>query len=383
VTDNNLKNKRVVFVIEALTVGGAEHMLVAMANRMQKLGWDCSVVCLTMAGELAENLGDGINLQVLDKKPGTDFSLPGRLRKCIKSIDPVAVNCHLWTANTWTRLSLIKSGYRVIATEHSRDTWKGPHYRFIDRLLSHAMFRMVAVSGDTADFYKTEIGIAEKLVTVINNGIDTEKFRTADGSKVRAELATENEVLVGTVGRMISAKNHPRLVQAIALLRNEYPDLRLVFVGDGPERKPLEAAIEEAGIADITTLTGTRHDVPQIFKALDIFVLSSDREGHPLTALEAQAAGTPVVLTNAGGSSDAIVRLEQLSDESNESRPQAAGLLVEKSTESLADGIRALLDDKEQLQAMAKLGLEEAQRQFDEDVMVDKYIALFTPDTTV
>jgi len=188
---------------------------------------------------------------------------------------------------------------------------------------------------------------------------------------------------VGTVGRMISAKNHPRLVQAIALLRNEYPDLRLVFVGDGPERKPLEAAIEEAGIADITTLTGTRHDVPQIFKALDIFVLSSDREGHPLTALEAQAAGTPVVLTNAGGSSDAIVRLEQLSDETDESRPQAAGLLVEKSTESLADGIRALLDDKEQLQAMAKLGLEEAQRQFDEDVMVDKYIALFTPDTTV
>jgi len=89
VTDNNLKNKRVVFVIEALTVGGAEHMLVAMANRMQKLGWECSVICLTMAGDLAENLNAGINLQVLDKKPGADFSLPGRLRKCIQSIDPV------------------------------------------------------------------------------------------------------------------------------------------------------------------------------------------------------------------------------------------------------------------------------------------------------
>jgi len=161
VTDNPSKNKRIVFVIEALTVGGAEHMLVAMANCMQVLGWDCSVVCLTKAGELAENLNDGVGFQVLGKKPGADFSLPGRLRKCIKSIDPVAVNSHLWTANTWTRLSLIKSGYRVVATEHSRDTWKGPHYRLIDRLLSHAMFRMVAVSGDTADFYKNEIGVAE------------------------------------------------------------------------------------------------------------------------------------------------------------------------------------------------------------------------------
>ena len=242
------------------------------------------------------------------------------------------------------------------------------------------MYRMVAVSGDTADFYKKEIGIAEKLVTVINNGINTEKFRTADGSKVRAELATENELLVGTVGRMISAKNHPRLVEAVALLRSEYPDLRLVFVGDGPEREPLEAAIDEAGIADITTLTGTRHDVPQIFKALDIFVLSSDREGHPLTALEAQAAGTPVVLTNAGGSSDAIVRLDETSADADESAVQAAGLLVEKSTASLADGIRTLLDDEVQLQAMARLGIEQAEKQFDEDVMVDKYIALFDAD---
>ena len=375
--NNNSKNKRIVFVIEALTVGGAEHMLVAMANRMQVLGWDCSVICLSIAGDLADNLNDGVNFQVLGKKPGVDFSVPGRLRKCIQSIDPVAVNCHLWTANTWTRFSLIKSGYRVVATEHSRDTWKGPHYRFIDRLLSRAMFRMVAVSGDTADFYKKEIGIAEKLVTVINNGINTEKFRTADGSKVRAELATESEVLVGTVGRMISAKNHPRLVEAIALLRNEYPDLRLVFVGDGPEREPLEAAIDEAGIADITTLTGTRHDVPQIFKALDIFVLSSDREGHPLTALEAQAAGTPVVLTNAGGSSDAIVRLDETSADAGDSAVQAAGLLVEKSTASLADGIRMLLDDEVRLQAMARLGIEQAEKQFDEDVMVDKYIALF------
>ena len=68
-------NDRLVFVIEALTVGGAEHMLVAMANRLCRAGWQCHVICLTKAGDLAENLIDGVVQHVLDKSPGLDLSL--------------------------------------------------------------------------------------------------------------------------------------------------------------------------------------------------------------------------------------------------------------------------------------------------------------------
>jgi len=393
-TNNGNTNNRLVFVIEALTVGGAEHMLVAMANRLCLAGWQCHVICLTTAGDLSNNLVDGIERHVLNKKPGFDWSLPQRLRRLIKTIDPLAVNCHLWTANTWTRLSLLGCGMRIVVTEHSRDSWKGKHYRLIDRLLASAMYRLVAVSSDTADFYRSEIGISGDKVVVINNGIDTARFRNADGATVRQQLASEGQVLIGTIGRMISAKNHLRLLNAFAQLKDEFPDARLVYVGDGPERCQLEAQIKAQSLDELVTLTGTRNDVAEIFKALDVFVLSSDREGHPLTALEAQSAGTPVVLTNAGGSTDAIVRSATADKGATKlhqndyqlgkiprdtaGNPLAAGILVEKSAEAIALAMRELLSDDALRTAMGQTGMQQAEFQFDEDVMVGCYVALFT-----
>lgn len=372
-------NQRVIFVIEALTVGGAEQMLVAMANLFHRDGWDAHMVCLTKAGELHSRLDEGVTLHVLDKKPGTDFSLPRKLRRLVKSLDPVAVNCHLWTANTWTRLSLIGSGVRVVATEHSRDTWKGKHYRLIDKLLSNCMHKLVAVSGDTADFYKSEIGVKADRVVVINNGIDTARYRNADGRSIRRELAPNDELLIGTVGRMVTAKNHPRLVEVAAQLRKTVKNFRLVFVGDGPERENLEHAIEKHGVDDLVTLTGARSDVPEILHALDIFVLSSDREGHPLTALEAQSAGTPVVLTNAGGSVDAItgkpvpVGLPVGSVNSIE----GGGYLTEKSVDALHEALCELASSSVLRDKMGEFGRRVAESEFDEQNMVADYRKLF------
>ena len=379
-------NRALVFVIEALTVGGAEQMLVAMANQLCVEGWPVHMVCLTKAGELASRLDSRIELHVLEKSPGFDRSLPGKLRRLMASIQPLAVNCHLWTANTWTRVSLLGAGHRIIATEHSRDTWKSTPYRLIDRLLASQMQTLVAVSSDTADFYTREIGVPESKVRVINNGIDTARYREADGKKVRAELAGDDKILIGTVGRMIDAKNHPRLVQAVAKIRQQVPSLRLVFVGDGPERQALQAAIAENGIADITTLTGTRRDVPEILKALDVFVLSSDREGHPLTALEAQAAGTPAILTNAGGSSDAIVTQSGAVPLMGEGEALqqllvtpviAGGILVEKSVGALARALLVLATSEELRRDMGTLGSKLCESSFDQDVMVSRYLELF------
>lgn len=367
-----------VFVIEALTVGGAEQMLIAMANQLCNDGWPVHLVCLTKPGELAANLDDRISLHVLGKKAGLDISLPWRLRKLVKSIAPAAVNSHLWTANTWTRASLIGVNTRIVATEHSRDTWKSRLYRLIDKVLANRTHSLVAVSSDTADFYINDIGVPAKLVSVINNGINTARFRDADGSAVRQQLLPEGGLLVGTVGRMISAKNHQRLAEAVSRIRHQVPSLRLVYVGDGPERGALEQALEQLGIADITTLTGTRSDVPELLNAFDIFVLSSDREGHPLTALEAQAAGTPVVLTDAGGSSDAIVRAELSTvDGRAPCDAESGGLLVDKSVDALSEGLLRLALDENARADMGMLGRNLCESQFDQHVMVRKYLELF------
>ncbi len=364
------ESKTIVFCIEALTVGGAEQMLVAMANQFVLRNWQVHMICLTKEGELASQLSEEVKLHVLNKRPGVDLRLPRRLRALIKGIRPTAVNSHLWTANLWTRVSLLGSRVPVIITEHSRDTWKAKHYRILDRLLASNTKKLVAVSNDTADFYKESIGIPPAKVCVINNGVDTKRYAAGDGAALKAEWAPKGELLIGTVGRMVSAKNHIRLLDMAHALKDRLSEFKVVLVGDGELRSEVEHAIDEKKLHDCVMLAGARSDIPDVLAALDVFVLSSDREGHPLTALEAQAAGTPVVLTNAGGSADAIAV------EGN----QSGGVLVEKDHQALADAVAELVADNDRLKRMSVFGQSHALANFDMQHMVDRYEALFASD---
>ncbi|MEM9601988.1 MAG: glycosyltransferase [Pseudomonadota bacterium] len=358
----------VAFVIEALTVGGAEQMLVAMANRFASRGWTVHLICLTTAGELAPRLDDRVHFEVIGKRPGFDWRLALRLRRRLTAIDPVAINSHLWTANLWTRVALPFSRHRIVVTEHSRDTWKPRHYRVIDRVLARWTHRLVAVSHDTRDFYVNEIGIPAALTTVINNGIDTAQFAGGTATAFRAEWAPNGELLIGTVGRLVPAKNHARLIEATALLDVTIDDFKVLIVGDGPLRSEIENAVQAHGVAHRVHLLGARRDIADVLSALDIFVLSSDREGHPLTALEAQAAGTPVVLTDAGGSQDAIA-----SDGTD-----TGGLLVERSAAALAECIASLARDTAEREQMAAVAKRVASTAFDLDAMVARYESCFS-----
>ena len=337
--------RRLVFVIESLTVGGAERMVVDLANEFSARGDYVTVVCLSKMGDLAASLSANVSVSLLHKKPGVDIGLIKRLRDLVVEQKAEVVNSHLWTANLWTRLALCRSGVPIVVTEHNRDVWKRGHNKLIDRILSHVTTRLIAVSEDTADFYRRDVGIKNSLVTVVNNGVDTKRYAAGEGSTLRAQLAGGNELLIGTVGRLAAQKNHPRLVHAAAILKAQGLPVRVVIAGDGPERARTECSIAEHDVADCVTLLGERSDIPDLLAALDLFVLSSDREGHPLSALEAQSAGTPVVLTRAGGSADAISR----------SADQCGGLLVDKSAEAIAAAIAELFADRPRLNSMAEI----------------------------
>ena len=359
---------RVAFVIEALSVGGAERLLVAMANSLARRGWEVHLICLSRAGELAAELGCDVRLHVLDKRPGVDPRLPWRLRRLVRRIAPRTVNSHLWVANLWTRASLIGTGVPVVATEHNRDDWKPFHYRLIDRLLARTTRALVAVSEDTARFYRDEVGIRADLVRVIGNGIDTRRYASGDGRALRAAWAPAGEFLIGSIGRLVAQKNHARLLDTVALLvaGGLAGRVRLVLVGEGVERAALERRVVELGLQRQVTLAGRRDDVPDVLAACDVLVLSSDREGHPLSALEAQAAGTPVVLTDAGGAADALARDGR----------EAGGLLVERDAAALATAVRRLLDDPALRGRMAAFAQRHARAHFDQERMVERYVAL-------
>ncbi|MFK7893757.1 MAG: glycosyltransferase [Granulosicoccus sp.] len=373
-----MKHPVVALCIEELSVGGAEQMLVTLANDLAQRNWRVHMVCLRQAGELASSLDNRIAVHVLNKKKGIDATLPWRLLRCIRTIRPDIVNSHLWVANTWVRLSLMFFAVPVIVTEHSRDTWKPRYYRWIDQWLARRTSRLVAVSDDVADFYRQDVSVRPELITTIHNGIDSRRYAQGCGKLLRQAWLGDNEsqtggqlFLIGTVGRLVPAKNHKRLLDCLSILCRELSlkafDIRLVIAGDGPEYSALEQQARALGLQHRISLVGSRSDIPDVLDAFDLFVLSSDREGYPLTALEAQAAGTPVVLTAAGGSGEAIARAGE----------QVGGALVTRDPEAMAAAVSQMILDPLLRQRQASFARAYASSHFDKQHMTQRYENLF------
>lgn len=353
-------------VIEALTVGGAERVVVSLANRLDRERWQPHVVCLREAGALASELVD-VPLHVLDKRPGLDHQLIRKLRSLAAEHPPAVVNSHLWTANVWSCLAL-RHRVPVIPTQHNRDTWKPWHYRFIDRYLAWAIPAWVAVSEDAADFYCHSVALPAERMHVIRNGVDVDALSGGDRLATRKKLGLpEDALVVGTVGRLVPQKNVSRLLSAFARVRDAVPEARLLLVGDGPERDALERQARGNDTREAVCFVGERHDVPDCLAAMDLFCLASDREGHPLTALEAQAAGLPVVLTDVGGSSEALAR----------DGATTGGVLVLPQDDVLAEALIRLLSDKVARRAHAEVARRVAHERFGLAPMVEAYDALF------
>jgi glycosyltransferase involved in cell wall biosynthesis len=216
---------------------------------------------------------------------------------------------------------------------------------------------------------------------VINNGVDTRRFAAGNGAALRStwldgsagwrDLPPDRRILIGTVGRFVVAKNHRRLVDVLTMLQADPAlagyQLRLVLVGDGEGRCDLEAYVQQQGVQASVIFAGMRQDIPDVLDALDLFVLSSDREGHPLTALEAQAAGTPVVLTDAGGSCEAIAH----------EAGQSGGVLVEKTAEALTRAIREMILKPELRMQRGTFARSYALEHFDKQQMAQRYADIF------
>ncbi len=360
------KPMNMLFAIESLTIGGAERLVVDLATRIDRERFTPHVVCLAEAGALADELGD-VPLYVLGKRRGPDLRMVPRLRSLVSRVSPVVVNSHLWTANTWIRFALAGRAI-LVPTEHNRDTWKRWYHRAIDRWLAKRSRVLVAVSSDAAGFYTREVGVSANLVRVIANGIDTARMRGGEAWRLRSELGIpESATVIGSIGRMVAQKNHMRLLEAVALVRQERQDTALLLAGSGPELPALRARAQQADLAGCVYFAGLRGDVPDVLAAMDVFALASDREGHPLTLMEAQAAGVPVVATDVGGCARALARDDR----------GAGGCLVRPEVRALAGGLLELVNDPKRRKRMGDFAREYARAHFDLQRMIDDYQELF------
>jgi glycosyltransferase involved in cell wall biosynthesis len=225
---------------------------------------------------------------------------------------------------------------RLITTVHGwvHHTSRTPLYYWIDRLCLPRYDLVICVSEDLRDRC-LECGVRPDRCVLVENAIDTDEFRRRLGTaEARQGLGLPSgRFLVGAVGRLSAEKGFDVLIRAVVTLLGAGQDVGLVIVGEGDEEPRLRDLIAQSGAADRIQLLGYRPDVATLDQALDVFALSSYREGLPNVLLEAMALGVPVVATAVAG----IPRLV---------RDGENGLLVEAgNVTALAGALSRLRDD--------------------------------------
>ena len=140
----------------------------------------------------------------------------------------------------------------------------------------------------------------KRRFTVVKNGIDVEKFRFRDTirNQKRKELNIENKFVIGHVGRFQTQKNHKFLIKVFKEIHKRMSDAVLVLVGDGELRNQIENEIRNYNLEKYVILTGVRTDVNELVQAFDVFLFPSLYEGLPLTLVEAQISGLPIVCSS-------------------------------------------------------------------------------------
>ncbi|NOZ64541.1 MAG: glycosyltransferase [Caldiserica bacterium] len=301
---------KVLRVLPSLEMGGVEKTLISLLPELKKKGLDIKVCTLYRKDILAEEL-EKLGIKVVNigmrSRMDVDFkytrgvvSLANFIRKGKFDI----VHTHLYRANTPGRIAAILARAPVIiANEHNVDSWKNAAQRRMDRVLARFTDKIIAVSKRVKEFYVEEVGLPEEKIEVIYNGVDLNRFeKKVDKEKKREELAIpENSLLIGTVGRLQPQKDHKTFLKAASLILKKFPRAHFIVVGGGSLRKELESFAKAIGIEKNVHFLGERKDIEKILPLMDIFVLSSTREGFPITLLEAMACGIPVVATSVGG----------------------------------------------------------------------------------
>ncbi len=196
---------------------------------------------------------------------------------------------------------------------------------------------IIIPSESMKEILTRDYGLEERH-TVIPTGTDLEPFLKADGKALRKKQGWQDEKVLVSVGRLAAEKNWETLLRAVARVSTEHPDLRLVLIGDGPDKANLEGLASELGIAERVTFTGALpfDEIPTYLKAADAFGFASVTETQGLVTIEAMAAGLPVVAVDGSGTRDIVEHGKQ-------------GFLVENDPEALAKAIGKLFSDPQQM----------------------------------
>ena len=299
---------KILLVITGLGMGGAEHVVVSLADGLDKLGHDVKIVYIT-GSFLVSPISPAVKVIPVGISSYRDFFKAFfKLRKIVKDFKPDVVHSHMYHSNILSRLLRLTIKIpKLICSVHN--TIEGGMFRMLAyRITDHLADISTNVSEEAVKSFINKGAVKSGRMVVVPNGVDTDKFYFSQSARfqLRRELAIGEKKLLLSVGRLHVQKDYPNLLNAISLLKECRQDFKLIIVGDGPLRKELHDLVKKLNLESFVDFIGVRYDVSRLMSAADVFVLSSAWEGFGLVVGEAMSCERVVVATDCGGVSEVV-----------------------------------------------------------------------------
>lgn len=294
---------KIIQVIPFFGMGGAEIMCENLVYELKKLGHEVIVVSLySKETVITQRLkAAAVDVRFLDKKSGFDFSMYKKLKTLFRQEKPDVIHTHLHITKYVFPVAA-KLGIRVVHTIHSVADHEAKN---ISKLLNKHYYKRskaipVALSESVRETIKRAYKLPKEKIPVIFNGIDLGKCDP------KTDYLTEGRFKIVHVGSFLPVKNHKGLLNAFEIFHRKFPDSELYLVGDGTERDEIERLVKQKNLNDCVFFTGIQPNVFGILHSMDMFTLTSIKEGIPMSIAEAMGTGLPIVATAVGGVPDML-----------------------------------------------------------------------------
>jgi len=304
-----MAQQHILHITYDMNIGGTEQVIKNLVLGLAPTRYRSSVLCIDgTIGPWGKELEQaGIRHYCLHRKPGFDLDLIRHIRRLIVSEGVDIVHAHQYTPFTYGWFGSVCTGKPVIFTEHGRfyPDVSSLKRKLVNPLLQLRTAAITSISAATRQALVNYENFDAGRIEVIYNGI-ADSACPAD-----AELAEElglkpGQVVFGTISRLDPIKNQAMMIRAFARCLQGNRHLRLLLVGDGPDRPMLEKLVAELELTEFVLFTGFQPKPQKYLALMDVFLLPSLSEGTSMTLLEAMCFAKPSLATAVGGTPEII-----------------------------------------------------------------------------
>ena len=342
---------------------GGPQQVIYLASALRDMGHDNTIVCPPDSGIDDAARAAAIPVRNLFCAGDLDLPFAYRLAQYIGESQPDILHCH--SRRGADVLGGLAASFTDVPAVVSRRV-DNTEMRLLAALRYRPFKKVIAISEAIADVLRDR-GVENDRLTVIRSSVDTAAFeQPGDSAAMRREFdIAEDTTVLAAVGQLIPRKGHRYLLQALADLRESYPQLRLVVFGEGFLRNQLQEQVAALDLGEIVTFAGFRDDADDLLPCFDMLVHPALAEGLGVAALKAAAASVPVVGFSAGGLVEAVADGE-------------TGILVSpEDVAGLGSAIARLIDDPELRRRLGNAGRERMQNEFSIATMAEKHVQLY------